>query len=311
MSKTVPVRSMLRAHRSYPGRVDLDLRLVRAFVAVADERHFGRAAERLHLAQPAVSRQVRRLEAQLGARLLDRTSRSVALTDEGRGFLDDARGLLAAADAAVRRLAGARSLTVGFLPGLTPTPAVRALRRAHPGVPVAVRRVEWSDQGAALRDGRVDVVVGRLPLDGAGLCVEALYDEPRILLLPADHPLAGKEQVSILDVAGEPMVRHTGPGAEAWDAYWATDPRPDGSRATWGPVVRGVEEKLEQVAAGQALTVLPLSAGTAYVRPDVRTVRLTDVPDATVVLAWPDAPRPSPLRDAFLAAARATLAAPG
>jgi len=71
-----------------------------------------------------------------------------------------------------------------------------------------------------------------------------------------------------------------------------------------------VEEKLEQVAAGQALTVLPLSAGTAYVRPDVCAVRLTDVPDATVVLAWPDAPRPSPLRDAFLAAARATLAAP-
>lgn len=101
--------------------VDLDLRLVRAFVAVADERHFGRAARLLHSAQPAVSRQVRRLESQLGVRLLDRTSRSVELTEPGRTFLADARDLLASADAALRRVRPERGLTVGFLAAIFPT----------------------------------------------------------------------------------------------------------------------------------------------------------------------------------------------
>jgi len=191
--------------------------------------------------------------------------------------------------------------------GLPPTAAVRALRDTVPGAHVDVRRLDWSDQGEALRRGRVDVVVGRLPLDGDGLCIEALHDEPRLLLLPADHELAAKEQVSILDVADEPVVRHRGEGAHTWDAYWAVDPRPDGTRARWGPVVTDLEEKLEHVAQGQAVTVLPRSAATAHVRPDVRAVPLVDVPDSTVVLAWLDTPRPPPLRDAFLAAARRTL----
>lgn len=193
-----------------------------------------------------------------------------------------------------------------ILLGLAPTAAVRDFRRVHPGVRVDVRRLEWADQRTALLEGRVDVSLGRLPLDGEGLCVEALREEPRVVLLPADHPLADKEELSILDVADEPVVRHVGPPA-AWDAFWAHDPRPDGSRVVWGPVVTGVEEKLEQVAAGQAVTILPLSAGTSTARPDVRAVPLHDVPVCTVVLAWPDDGRAAPLRTSFLASARRTL----
>lgn len=286
--------------------MDLDLRLVRAFVAVADEGHFGRAARHLHVAQPAVSRQVRRLEAQLGTRLLDRTSRSVAVTAAGSAFLPDARVLLAAADAALRRLRQERVLTVGFLPGIVPTPAVRAFRRQHPDMPVDVRRLEGSDQAAALRERRVDVCLGRLPMDREGLCVEALYDEPRVALLAADHRLASAPRVHLAELAGEPMVRHADLPSVS-DAYWAMDPRLDGSRVVWGPVVTGLEEKLEQVAAGQAVTILPRSMAMTYTRDDVCVVPLADAPPSTVVLAWTDDHRLAPLRASFLEMARGTL----
>lgn len=287
--------------------MDLDLRLVRAFVAVADERHFGRAARHLHVAQPAVSRQVRRLEAQLGTRLLERTSRSVGLTADGAAFLADARALLGSADAALRRLREARVLTVGFLPGIVPTPAVRVLRERHPGVRVDVRSLASSDQAGALREGRVDVCLGRLPLEGGdGLCVESLYDEPRIALLPLDHRLAGRPGVGVAELAGEPMVRHADQPTAA-DAYCAMDPRPDGSRAVWGPVVSGLDEKLEQVAAGQAVTVLPRSVAASHAHPGVCAVPLVDAPPSTVVLAWLDDRRPAALRASFLDAARRTL----
>jgi DNA-binding transcriptional LysR family regulator len=297
---------MPRRHRcaSTVNGVDLDLRLVRAFVAVAEERHFGRAAAALHVAQPALSRQVRRLEAQLGVRLLDRTSRSVELTGAGGAFLPDARRLLAAADAAVRRFRDG-TLRVGFMPGLQPTAAVRAVRGRHPDVEVELRRLDWEEQVPALREGLIDVLLGRLPLDGDGLCVEHLYEEPRVVLLPADHPLAGKEDISVQDIAGEPMVRHAATPT-VWDVYWAVDP-PGGDGVVWGPVVRGLEEKLEQVATGQAVTILPRSLGTAHSREDVRFVELRDAPPSHVVMAWRDDGRAGPLRAAFLAAARASL----
>lgn len=291
--------------------MDLDLRLVRAFVAVAEERHFGRAAERLYVAQPALSRQVRRLERQLGSRLLDRTSRSVALTEAGHRFLVDSKALLAAADVAVSKVSGDPTLTVGFMAGLSPGPAVLDLRARHPDVRVHLRWVDWSDQARWLLEGHGDVLLGRSPIQGAGLQVERLYDEPRVLLLPADHRLADKDRVSILDVAGEPMVRHAGPAAGEWDAYWAVDPRPDGSRAVWGPVVTRPEEKLEHVASGQGLTVLPASTAEILVRPDVRAVPLVDVSPATVVLAWPAAGVSSPLTREFVDLARRLVAPPG
>lgn len=125
--------------------MDLDLRKVRYFVAVAELLHFGRAAERLHIAQPVLSRQIRALEKDMGAPLFERDSHGVTLTAAGRQLLDDAQQLLAAADATRRRVRrpphGPRRLVVGFRAGVVATRALRAFGAAHPDVEVHARRV--------------------------------------------------------------------------------------------------------------------------------------------------------------------------
>src|ERR1700734_2577025 len=127
--------------------VDLDLRLVRYFVVVADHRHFGRAATALRVAQPSLSRQVRRLEQQLGARLLDRTPQGTQLTAAGAVFLPRARALLrsaAQAAAAAKAAAQPSRVTIGYTPGLIITPAVRLLRRQHPDADVRTLHLDWN-----------------------------------------------------------------------------------------------------------------------------------------------------------------------
>ncbi len=125
--------------------MDLDLRKVRYFAAVAELLHFGRAAEQLHIAQPVLSRQIRALEKELGAELFVRDSHGVTLTDAGRQLLEDARQLLALADGTRRRVAqaahGRRRLVVGFRAGVVVTPALRAFTAAHPDVEANARRV--------------------------------------------------------------------------------------------------------------------------------------------------------------------------
>jgi len=179
---------------------DLDLRLVRYFTVVAAHRHFGRAAAELLIAQPSLSRQVRHLEQQLGARLFDRTPRGTTLTAAGEVFLPKARALLkSAAQAAAATKAAARPsrITVGYTPGLLITAAVRQLRRQHQDADVQTLHLLWNEPRAALLDRRVDVVVTRLPLTTDGLLVTILYDEPRLLMVPAGHRLAGKESVTL------------------------------------------------------------------------------------------------------------------
>src|SRR6202043_2905025 len=142
--------------------VDLDLRLVRYFVVVADHRHFGRAATALRVAQPSMSRQIRRLEQQLGARLLDRTPQGTRLTEAGEVFLPKARALLrsaAQAAAAAKAAAQPSRITIGYTPGLIITPAVRQLRRQHPDADVQSLHLEWNEPREALLDHRVDAVV--------------------------------------------------------------------------------------------------------------------------------------------------------
>src|SRR5580704_5693621 len=207
-----------------PLDLDLDLRLVRYFTVVAEHRHFGRAAEALHVAQPSLSRQIRHLERQL-----DRTPQGSRLTEAGEVFLPLARALLRSADqAAARTRAAARPsrITIGYTIGLIVTPAVRQLRREHPDADVQTLHLDWNQPREALLDHRVDAVVTRLPLRTGGLHVTVLYDEPRVLLVPLDHRLAGKESVSIDDIADEPIPRLPDP---AWNAYWRIDARPDGS----------------------------------------------------------------------------------
>jgi DNA-binding transcriptional LysR family regulator len=281
---------------------DLDLRKVRYFVAVAEYLHFGRAAAALHIAQPVLSRQIRALEGELKATLFERDRRSTALTPAGEQLLADARPLLAGAEALRRRVAeaarGTRTFTVGFMPGLIVTGAVRALRARHPHLDVTVLRTSWDDQAAVLHDGRADVSYLRLPADQRGLAVRPLFTEPRVVLLPAEHRLAGKESVALADLADEHLLQDPNAVPEWRDI--ATELR-TGPREP-EPLVRTVEEKLEHVAAGRGVVLLPLSTATFYTRPDVVSVPVRDLGPNHVCLAW-DAARRSRLVQEFVAIA--------
>jgi DNA-binding transcriptional LysR family regulator len=270
-----------------PPPVDVDLRLVRYFVVVADHRHFGRAATALRVAQPSLSRQIRRLEQQLGARLLDRTPQGTRLTEAGEAFLPSAKTLLrSAARAAAQTRAAAQPsrITIGYTTGLIVTPAARELRRQHPDADVHTVHLEWNAARQSLIDHRVDAVVTRLPFPTDQLHVTILYDEPRVLVVPLDHRLAGKESITLDDVADEPMprIRDSDP---TWSAFWRVDPRPDGRRAPDGPFIDALEDKFEVIAAGQAVAITAGGSHISALRPDLTTIPLEGVEPSHVVVA--------------------------
>jgi DNA-binding transcriptional LysR family regulator len=292
-----------------PGQTDLDLRLVRYFTVVAAHRHFGRAAAELLIAQPSLSRQIRSLEQQLGARLLDRTPQGTTLTEAGEVFLPKARSLLrAAAQAAAATKAAAQPslITIGYTVGLIITPAITNLRRQHPDADVQTLHLNWDEPRQALLDHQVDAVVTRLPMRTDGLHVTILYDEPRLLLVPVDHRLAGKESVTLDDIADEPIPRLPDP---AWNAYWRIDPRPDGSPAPDGPLVNAYEDKIELIAAGEAVGIIPGGVRGMQLRPDLTTIPLHGVDPSHVIVATRDGDR-SRLVAAFRKSARDCLPPP-
>ncbi|MET1071474.1 MAG: LysR family transcriptional regulator [Umezawaea sp.] len=263
--------------------VDLDLRLVRYFTVVAAHGNFHRAAAALHIAQPSLSRQVQRLEERLGVRLLERTTQGSHLTAAGRAFLPQAElllrtGELAAAKARAAAVPGA--VAVGYAGGLIVTAAVRELRARRPDAEVRTLHLDWSEVHPALLEHRVDVVVAREPFPVDGLDVAVAYEEPRVLLVPADHRFAGKESVVLDDFADEPLVRYSD---AAYDAFWRVDPRPDGRAAPDGPLVDAHEDKLEAIAAGQALALAPGGGFTA--RQDVVAVPVEGIGPCRVLVA--------------------------
>lgn len=288
---------------------DLDLRLVRYFTVVAEQRHFGRAAAALHLAQPTLSRHIRRLEEQLGVRLLDRTPQGTDLTEAGKAFRPRAKTLLRTAAQAVAQTQAAADptrLTVGYATGLIVTPAVRALRRSQPDADVHTLHLAWHETRQALLDHRVDVVVARLPFPTDQLHVTILYDEPRLVLMPVSHPLAGRESLTLADIADEPTPRFPDP---AWNAFWRIDPRPDGSHPPEGPLINSLEDKYELVASGQAVAITPAGALATRSRPDITAVPLEGVDPGHVVLATRAGDR-TRLVSAFRTAAQTHLTGP-
>jgi DNA-binding transcriptional LysR family regulator len=168
--------------------------------------------------------------------------------------------------------------------GIPVTAAMGAFTQAHPDVAVELRRIEWYDQAELLLDGTVDIGYVRLPIDEKDLRLHPLYAEPRLAVLYADHPLAGQASLSILDLADDPVIVHSN-AIPAWDAFCNTDPRPDGRHPRPGPPIRTMEEKLEHVAAGRAITFLPASAATYYRRPDIVCIPIIDIPPHPVCLA--------------------------
>ena len=202
-----------------------ELRHLRVFLAVAQERNFTRAAERLHLAQQAVSKSIAQLERELGVELLERTSREVRLTSAGEVLLEDAGALVAAADDAFARardhgrgLAG--TLTVGTTAAVGPgivEGAVAALRRAAPALSISMREVRPREVAPALRARQVDVVLARSTTPEAGIDVVALPPTPTALAVPAGHRLADEEEVDLAAIDGERLLTWSPPGTPYTD----------------------------------------------------------------------------------------------
>jgi DNA-binding transcriptional LysR family regulator len=190
---------------------------------------------------------------------------------------------------------GSQRLVVGFRAGIPVIPATRAFEARHPDVVVDVQRMEWDDQAAMLLDGRVDVGYVRLPIDETGLRLTPLYTEPLMVALPTGHRLAGKDEVSEADLAGEPVVWHADPSTQP-----TARPQPDS-----GLRVRGLEEKLEHVAAGRGISFVGRSETVFYSRPDISYVPVPDLAPDQVFVAMA-ASRTSPMADDFFAAAQET-----
>ncbi|GHF61831.1 LysR family transcriptional regulator [Kitasatospora xanthocidica] len=278
--------------------MDVDLRKLRYFVAVARQLHFGRAAAELHIAQPVLSRQIRALEAEFGAQLFRRDRRSTELTCAGRQLLEDAPQLLAAAEALRRRVERSADdrtrFVVGFMPGITVTAVARAMCGRHPGLAVEVVRTSWADQAQVVLDGRVDVSFVRLPVDQRGLALRPLFAEPRVVALPAGHRLAGEPSVVMAELGGERLLQDPDAVPEWRDLPVPAGRRPERAR----PSADTVEEKLEYVAAHEGMVVLPLSVAAFYTRSDVVHVPISDIAPNRVCLAWA-AGRTSPLLAEF------------
>ncbi|GAA2123062.1 LysR substrate-binding domain-containing protein [Actinomadura napierensis] len=196
----------------------MDLRQLRYFVAVAEELHFGRAAERLNMAQPPLSQAIRRLESDLGVELLHRSTRRVDLTDAGRGYLARARRILGEVDEAAheaRRIAAGAvgHLTIGCVGSATYSllPALsRGLSLELSGVDFSFRgEMLVPDQAAALRTGAIDLALLRPPIADLSLTVLPLRRDRLVVAVPADHPLAALPRVGVTDIADTDLIVHS------------------------------------------------------------------------------------------------------
>lgn len=194
----------------------MELRQLRHFLALADELHFGRAAQRLALTQPPLSQSIQKLERELGVRLFERTRRRVALTHAGKAFLDEARPLLARAGGAVERARRAGRgetgrLAVGFLANTAYTllPLVlREFAQRFPQVTLELRELTQPQQFEALRRENIDVALLRPPVEDPELASQVILEEPFVAALPSGHALCALRRIPVLRLAGEPFVMY-------------------------------------------------------------------------------------------------------
>ncbi|MGN8049086.1 LysR family transcriptional regulator [Curtobacterium sp. 22159] len=262
---------------------DVETRELRYFVAVAEELHFGRAALRLGMAQPPLSRAIRQLEERIGVRLFDRDRRGVRLTPAGATLLRDAPAALDGVRAAVRRArrAGApvRRLVLATKAGSSHE-FLQALLDAHAAedgsTPIDVELCEIGEQAGLLLDGTADVAVMHRPFDDfAGIESVDLYSEPQVAIVPAVHPLARRRSLTMAEVSSVPDL----PMARWPLADWTYPPGP-------GPEVHSQAQLAQLVALGRTLLVIPRSS-RAWQWPEHVAVPVLDAPIATTVLGWP------------------------
>ncbi|GAA2874216.1 LysR family transcriptional regulator [Streptomyces mexicanus] len=264
----------------------METRELRYFVAVAEELHFGRAAQRLGIAQPPLSRAIAGLERRLGAALLERGSRGVTLTGAGAVLLREARAALDAVEAAERRtrraaLAGTgRPAVVLAAKAGASSELLAKLLDAYATEPDAVAvdvlLCGPGEQAPVLRDGRADVALLHRPFDDtAGFDTEELHTEGQVAILPAGHPLGLRTELRLAEVTGLPDLP-----LPRW-------PRPDGTFPDGpGPQVRDHTQLTQLIALGRACAIVP-ETGRAGLGEGLTAVPVVDAPRVTTVIAWP------------------------
>ncbi|MFI1013405.1 LysR substrate-binding domain-containing protein [Streptomyces sp. NPDC020965] len=285
--------------------MSIELRHLRCFLAIAEESSVTRAAARLHLTQPAVSRSLAALEKHLGTRLVDRTTHRLALTAEGRVFRDKATAAVAAFDEALDagrlrhwplRLGHAWAAL-----GPYTTPLLRRWAREHPETPLELLRID--DRTAGLARGEVDAAVLRGPATTPGLVTEPLFLEPRVAAVTSDGPLAARPSLTLADLTSGPVLVNPVSGVTTLD-LWPAGARP-GSSLT----VTNTDDWLAAIAAGRGAGVSVASTARMHPHPGVTYRPLPDAPPVPVLLAW-RAGGGHPALPALAALAREVCAAP-
>ncbi|MFB8118131.1 LysR family transcriptional regulator [Streptomyces sp. NPDC055962] len=261
----------------------MELRTLRYFVAVAEELHFGRAATRLHMSQPPLSRAIKQLEADVGALLLTRSPTGVTLTPVGRVLLDEARALLDHADRVrvrVSAAAGTATITVGILGDGTDPGVSRlatAYRRNHPGIEIRIRDTDLTDPTCGLRAGLVDVALTRAPFDETALTVRELRSDPVGVVLRADDPLARRETLRLAELSDRRWFQFPQGTDPLWQSYW------NGGTLREGPVVRAVQECLQAVLWNGTIGLAPSGHDLPA---EFAVVPLVDMEPSRVVAVW-------------------------
>ncbi|MFE7117433.1 LysR family transcriptional regulator [Streptomyces sp. NPDC057654] len=288
---------------------------LRLFVVLAEELHFGNAAQRMFISQPAFSRQIRVLERRLGVDLVARSSRRVELTPAGQALLPEARTAVESVDR-IRHVAQTQircvqgRLAIGSIGAEAQQPYTRAilaeLRARNPDLKLDVCSLDIAHHVLALTQGEVDVAFLVSPMP-PGIETLPLATWPRVACLPADDPLAGRTSVTLAELAGRPVVDVPPECPRTWWNFWAVDPRPDGTTVRYGPVVHDVEALFLAVAYGEAMAFLPGAARTFFPRPGVHYVEVSDASPGTAALAWMAKNRSLPTINAIRCAAATVL----
>ncbi|WP_280347119.1 LysR family transcriptional regulator [Nocardia neocaledoniensis] len=274
--------------------MDVHGRDLRYFVAVADQLNFTAAAASLYISQPALSKQIRKLESQVGASLFVRAARSVSLTAVGAALLPRAREVLAAWEAAEAAVDAAKaaeravlSIGISTSPGRGILPAVRSrFATSFPDAKTVLRQVGWEDPTAGLAAGEVDVAFVWLPLaDSARYRWLVVATEPRLLALPRSHPLAARETIAFTDLLDEPFLALP-PAAGVLRDYWLALDERAGHPPVIGAEVASTEETYEALVNGDGVVLLATGNAALVAHEGVVTRPVTGLRPCELALAW-------------------------
>ncbi len=266
---------------------------IAAFLTLADELHFGRTAERLHVSTARVSQVIKALERRVGAPLFERTSRRVTLTPLGRQLEADLRpAYRALREGLDRAVAAGRGVEGVLRAGFVNAAAGRLValvseefRTRHPGSAVAIHEAQVGDCLAALRNGEIDVLAATLPIHDPALVTGAiLLREPHVLAVSAGHPFARRPYVSLEDLARGEVLRAPCAGLDRWERV--PERTPGGRDIERGPLTATFQEMLTLIGAGQGVYPVGEHVTRYYVRPDVAYVPLRDAPPLEWGLIW-------------------------